>query len=123
VPWTRTGQGSVSACLWPPDGLLWEELGIWWEESGEIVFHNQLLWRHDRRAGKLQLERVRPGADSPIRLATFVATGSEHLRCFAPHRCVADTYAPALVVSEVGIELNWEVRGPAKRYILTSLYS
>jgi hypothetical protein len=121
--WRREGSAVVAVLTDGPALLEWRETGSWQEEHERPTsYRNRLRWTWDVALGTLQIHHLRRGADRPVHLADLRPDGTDRFVSAAPHLCDPDRYLAELVLSAEGLELRWEVSGPAKRYSLSTRY-
>lgn len=86
-----------------------------------IELTNVYCWQRNRSA--ISLSHLRLGKSNPVHLATFRQVDNKKWKSGQPHLCGADSYQPELIISEIGIQLNWQIDGPNKGIQLQVNYS
>jgi hypothetical protein len=122
--WHGTALGKVVLSTENPDILIFSETGEWNSgDSPRVRFFNIYRWR---MAGKgiLELSHLRNGINSaPVHLLDFKQTGNLKWHSEKPHLCHEDVYTATLTIAETVIELDWNIKGPAKNQTVKCFYS
>lgn len=123
--WNGTGEGGVSVEIETDVSCLFHEKGIWkgQESHTESTFYNVYRWTLKPDEGKIGLEHLRFGTQSPVFLFDLQVTGPGRLTYVEPHPCGEDLYFAHLSWNARAIEMVWRVVGLKKNEEIEYFYT
>lgn len=120
---TQSLSGTVIAELTHDDEIIFYEK-LHWEKESSLLINSKNVYRWGfSENNNIQLEHLRFGKCYPVFLVEFSVNYGNTWKSNRPHFCKNDLYSADLTIASKNIILRWTVKGPAKNYLLNTIYS